>query len=152
MLPVRSGLTAGICLVLAAAGCGKTPPPIVPVSGIVVLNGQPLPHAEVRFCPMFTGLGSEYIATGVTDDQGRFHLTCPIRDGAAACENKVTVTDGPMPEGARGMSAAAQTKASAFLAGLKNRPIPPSYSNVAKTPLTVTVDPKTAEYKIELVR
>ena len=59
---------------------------------------------------------------------------------------------GPLPEGARGMSAAAQTKASQYMAGLKNRPIPAAYGSVAKTPLTITVDPKTAEYKIELSR
>src|SRR5262249_52910230 len=113
-IPTALGLTAALTLL----GCGRTPPPIVPAEGAVRLNGHPLPHAEVRCGPTFEGLGAEYIATAVTDEQGHFKLACPLRDGAAACENRVTVADGPVPEGARGMSAAAQTKASAFLAGL----------------------------------
>jgi hypothetical protein len=142
----------GLAAALAFTGCGRTPPPIVPAEGVVLLNGHPLPHAEVRFVPMFEGLGADYIASAVTDELGRFKLTCPLQDGAAACENRVTVADGPVPEGARGMSAAAQTKASAFLTGLKNRPIPPVYSTVAKTPLLITVTPGTNEYKLELTR
>ena len=148
----RKPAVVGLAVALVLSGCGRSPPPIVPAEGVVLLNGHPLPNAEVRFVPTFEGLGAEYIATGVTDEQGHFKLTCPIHDGAPACEHRVTVTDGPVPEGARGMSAAAQTKASAFLAGLKNRPIPPDYGTVAKTPLLVTISSGLTDYKLELTR
>ena len=60
-------------LALVLVGCAK-PPEVVPVEGVVLLNGQPLPHAEVQFVPMTPGLGAEYVATGVTDENGRFTL------------------------------------------------------------------------------
>ena len=75
---------AGTCIALAlfSQGCGKEPPPaIVPAQGTVLLDGAPLPNAQVRFIPNI-GYGAEYIATGVTDDQGRFTLQCNGQPGA----------------------------------------------------------------------
>ena len=138
--------------ILALLGCAKPQPAVVPVEGVVLLNGQPLPHAEVQFVPMAPGLGAEFIATGTTDENGRSHLTCMERAGACACENRVTVTDAPPPDDARGMSGDAQTRVSRYYAVLKNRPIPAVYATVARTPLAVVVTPGQEEYKLELNR
>src|SRR6478672_9632789 len=113
----------GCAAALVFAGCQKKPPQIVPVSGVVLLNGQPLPKAVVRFTPMIQGFGAEYIAEGVTDEQGHFTAVCPGKDGAAAAESRVTVEDAPGPEGSRGMSAEAQAAATRYAESLKNRPI-----------------------------
>jgi len=68
------------------AGCGKPPPPpIVPAEGLVRLDGRPLKHAQVRFLPAI-GYGAEYVAVGVTDDNGRFKLTCQGQPGACSGE------------------------------------------------------------------
>src|SRR5262249_7245289 len=68
-------------------------PPILPVQGVVMLNGAPLPRASVRFLPQ-TQLGSEFIAVGVTDDQGKYTLQCKGQPGACAGENMVLVAEG----------------------------------------------------------
>jgi hypothetical protein len=135
----------------AGAGCQKQPPPIVEVEGVVTLAGKPLAKAEVRFYPKIE-FGGEYIASGETDAEGRFKLTCMGRPGACACENLVTVTEAPLPEDMRGPSGEAQTRASRFRQSLKNRPIPDRYANLAQSPLKVTVSADRKEYNLELTR
>ncbi len=62
--------------VLTAAGCNKRSSKIVPVSGVVKLNGKVYPNAVVSFQPMGDqdnpnpGRGS----SGITDENGRFTL------------------------------------------------------------------------------
>lgn len=146
------GAVAGLAGVLALAGCQKKPPEIVPVSGLVLLNGQPLPNALVTFTPMIQGFGAEYIATGITDEKGRFKVTCPGKEGAAACENRVTIEDAPGPEGTRGMSAEAQAAAAKYAESLKNRPIPDVYKSVGQTPLVITVNAGQSDYSFVLKR
>jgi hypothetical protein len=141
-----------IAVAFAATGCVSSPPPIVPVEGVVMLNNQPLPHAQIQFIPMAQGLGAEYIATGTTDENGRFTLTCKGQPGACACENRVVVLEATPPDEARGQSAKAQVEMSRFYNDLKNRPIPAQYETVAKTPLAITVAAGQGEYKVELKR
>jgi hypothetical protein len=133
------------------AGCAKAPPPVIEIDGRVTINGKPLPNAEVSFVPLID-FGGEYIATGVTDDDGRYSLTCAGRSGACACENLVMVREGPLPEGLRGYSGEAQAKQARYAAGLKNRPIPPQYGNLAQSTLKLVVKPDRKTYDIELTR
>lgn len=144
----RSGAAAVLAAALALAGCSKTPPPIVPVEGVVLLNDQPLPNAEVQFVPVDPALGAEYTAVGTTDEQGRFRLTCKGQPGACVGDNRVTVADASMPESLRGK----QNEEAKFAAGLKNRPIPARYNSVAATPLKIAVSAGQAEYKVEMKR
>ena len=146
------GAVAIFAAVLFLSGCSTSAPPIVPAEGVVLLNGQPLPNAQVQFIPTAQGLGPEYIATGTTDEKGRFTLICKGQTGACACENRVTVADASPPEKARGQSGEAQAEMSRYYAGLKNRPIPADYANAAKSPLVVKVDAGQAEYNLELKR
>jgi hypothetical protein len=53
------------------AGCGKGGPQIAPVHGVVKLNGQPLPNAEIQFQPE----GSQRVSMARTDAQGRYLLS-----------------------------------------------------------------------------
>jgi hypothetical protein len=102
---------------------------------------------------MIKGVGAEYIAAGTTDEQGHFKLTCANgKEGACACENKVTVTDPPTPESGRGMSGQAQMAAARFKASLKNRPIPEKYGTLAQSTLSVTVTPGHKDYELKLSR
>ena len=90
-------LAAGVLLALLVTGCGQPKPPtIVEVAGIVLLDGKPLKKVAVRFVPM-TDYGPDYFSTGVTDDNGRFTLTCPKGPGACACAHRVTVTEAEIP-------------------------------------------------------
>ena len=145
-----STLAAAAVLATAAAltGCSKPPPAIVPAEGTLLINGQPLPGAFVQFVPTTDGIGSDYIASGTTDDQGRFQLTCKGQPGACACMNVVMVNEAPMPEKVRGN----QNAEAKHQASLKNRPIPGRYYNTSNNPLKVEVTAGKSDYKLELTR
>jgi hypothetical protein len=143
---------AGVCAVAAAlvAGCGGKPaPPIVEVEGVVRVDGKPLNKAQVRFVPA-VDYGPEYLATGVTDDAGRFALTCKGVPGACSGENRVVVTEADIP--LRYQSEAAQAELARYLKTLNGRPIPPRFTNLANSPLTVTVEAGRKDYRLELTR
>lgn len=135
-------------LSLVFCGCSKEPPPIVPVTGIVKLNGVPLAKAEVRFFPQQEGLNGDYIAIAITDEQGRYTL----EPGGCACVNKITVDEGPAPKECRGESAKAQMAYAAYAATLKNRPIPKKYATLAESPLSLTLTAGQSEYPLDLTR
>jgi hypothetical protein len=121
----------------------------VPVRGVVTLNGAPLAKAKVRFFPRFES-AQEYIAQGVTDEEGRFTTTCHGAPGACAVENIVTVTDDDIPEELTPESRRAELQA--YLRTLKNRPIPQRYQTPAESPLRITVQASEQDYKVELKR
>jgi hypothetical protein len=136
-------------LLFFLAGCGPRVPPIVPAEGVVTLNGVPLAKAKVRFYPRFEN-SQEYIAQGVTDDDGRFTLTCRGKSGACAVDSIVTVTDEDVPEHLTPESKRAELQA--YLKTLKNRPLPKQYLTPAESPLRITVHAGEKEYPIRLER
>ncbi len=136
-------------------GCeGNGLPDVVPVSGVVTLNGKPLPNAKIRFYPELEDIDiSHMIGSGVTDDNGQFTIVLPGKSesGAYACKSKVTVSEGPVPDELRSGDNN-QTAAGDYRASLPNRPIPKNYSRVGKTPLTATVSSENGAYDFELSR
>ena len=80
---------------LFVAGCGK-PSNIVPVSGRVTMDGQPLAEARITFQPVgdwqnpYPGSASY----GVTDRNGNYSLTLVDsgRPGAMVGKHRVTIT------------------------------------------------------------
>jgi hypothetical protein len=144
----RRFLTAACALTAALfAGCGKpTPPPIVEAGGVIRLNGKPLKKAAIRLLPT-TEYGAEYYATGVTDDQGRYKLTCHGQSGACACENRVIVVESDIPPKLLGEEA--QLELQKYLRSLGPRP-PPRYADLTSSPLSVTVSADRAEYNFDL--
>ncbi len=141
-------------VVLAAVsflvGCSKAPPKIVPVSGTVTLDGKPLANVEVRFIPTVPGLDGNMVGSAVTDDDGKYTLRLPgkTESSACACDCKITVNEGPIPDDIRG-DQMAETN---FLKNLKNRPIPKAFTRMADTPLAVSVTADQTDYPIELSR
>jgi hypothetical protein len=70
------------------AGCGSDRPPLVPVSGQVLIDGKPLTLGYIRFIPE-----NSRAAGGRLDQQGRFTLTTYTQgDGAAIGRHQVQIT------------------------------------------------------------
>lgn len=139
-----------IASLLVLEGCGKEPPPpIAPAHGIVLINGAPLPNAQVRFIPQIDH-GPEFIASGVTDEEGRFTLQCNGQPGACATENIVIISEADLPSELMGEDK--QRELAAYRRALKNRPIPQLYATPVNTPLRVNVTEEQAEHQLELKR
>jgi hypothetical protein len=143
-----SALVLLMVLITLTAGCGNSTS-IVPAEGVVRLDGLPLKGVEVWFVP--TGdYGPDYTARAVTDESGRFRLTCKGKPGAVVGESQVVVLEGPLPANLQGPSA--REERAKFLAALGGRPLPPKYGNLSETPLTATVSAEQREYVFDLTR
>jgi hypothetical protein len=80
-------LTSLVCAVIAITGCGDGRPTRVPVSGTVLINGQPLTRGYVKFVPP-NGRPS----LGKIGEDGKFVLTCyDGSDGAIPGTHRVQV-------------------------------------------------------------
>jgi hypothetical protein len=140
-----------VALLLAGplSGCStrEPPPPIVPAEGIVFIDGEPLKQVEVRFIPLIDH-GAQFIATGMTDNTGRFKLMCNGQQGACEGENLVLIAE-VVPS--RLQSENAQEELARYFRELGPRP-PPKYANVAESPLSAIVTPAQSQYIFHLNR
>ena len=87
---------------LAGAGCGDGQLATYPVTGKVIIDGQPAAGALVIFCPV-EGQGPEELErlrpAGETGPDGQYQLTTfETYDGAPAGEYQVMVRWGPRPQ------------------------------------------------------
>src|SRR5688572_13166163 len=106
-LPVVSQL--GVVLIpvaicLSVAGCGRISN-VVPVSGKVTVDGQPLANVAINFGPLTGGMDGAYAAYGKTDADGRYTLKLVDngQPGATIGKNRVTLNesfDAPVSDGA----------------------------------------------------
>lgn len=74
-------------ILVVSTGCGKRGPKLVDVSGTVTLDGQPLGNVIVTFVPIEGGVSS----SSVTDEAGRFRLSCSLGRGALVGRHRVYV-------------------------------------------------------------
>lgn len=89
-LQVRFVWPLSVLLSLCFCGCSQDERPLgVPVSGVVLLNGNPVEGADVAFSSREGSTG----AFGVTDAQGRFQLSAlETREGIPPGEYQVKIT------------------------------------------------------------
>lgn len=128
--------TAVALLSLAAfTGCaGETGPPLVPVSGTLLVDGRPVPGVSVMFVPDNAKGTSGPASVGVTAADGSFTLTAPgNRPGALVGHHKVTAACPFDPSGGSSASGVA-ADASAVRCS-----IPTAYGDPTRTPLAVEV-------------
>ncbi|HMO85216.1 MAG TPA: hypothetical protein PKC18_09885 [Lacipirellulaceae bacterium] len=84
-------LATGAALLLLPAlltGCSDGRPTRVPVSGIVTIDGQPLPYGNIKFVP-----SGARPSAGKIDENGRFKLTCyDGDDGVVVGRHRVAIS------------------------------------------------------------
>src|SRR5438874_13812159 len=85
-------------------GCAQKPN-VVPVSGRVTLDGQPVANVAINFGPLTGGLDGAYAAYGKTDGEGLYTLKLVEggQRGATIGKNRVTLNEsgeGPVSDGA----------------------------------------------------
>lgn len=124
------------------AGCGGVPP-MGTVSGVVTLDGKPLPDVEIQFLPDPTQGTRGATACCYTDEQGRFTLRTERHsaDGALVGTHRVVFVDIaalPMPGGLPSPGgppgkAGQPVAVSAPQKPKKNR-VPPMYTDPNQTP------------------
>jgi hypothetical protein len=148
MRNVRATVLA-VVLIALASGCGKARPALLPVEGIIRLEGRPLRKVVVRFIPT-SDASPARIAVGVTDESGRYTLTCNGKPGACAGANHVVVTEAelpPLPKDQRG-----HPQVGPYFESLGGRPLPRQYANLIDSPLTADVQAGRAQYDFDLTR
>ena len=148
----RTLIVSACAGLFACAGCGPHLPEVVPVSGVVTINGEPLPNARITFAPLLDSFGAESNSTAVSDAEGRFQLVCQYNDqpGAVVGQHVVMVTESDLPEKMRAEQDGRIV--AKYRAGLGNRPIPPAYASFTQSPLKLEVTPDQAEYELTLTR
>jgi hypothetical protein len=131
--------------ILALPSChGEKGPDFAPVEGVVRINGQPERGLLVRYSPNAEkGNVWPTIATGKTDDQGKYTLMYEYRGkegpGAAAGWHRVVVLDSKVGMAPQGQ----EPKPSA---------VPYAYGNFSTTPLVVEVKvggPQTIDLEVK---
>lgn len=145
-------LLVGLGALLPLSGCAKRLPSVVAVQGTVLLNGVPLPSAAVTFMPQLENFGAESNSTAVTDDNGKFTLTCAYNSqpGAVVGKHMVLITDPPLPEDMRDIRDARVL--AQYRAQLGNRPIPQQYSSATQSPIRIEIKQGQEPVTIELTR
>jgi hypothetical protein len=89
----------GVALIVLLSGCGKSYK-TVPVSGLVTLDGDPLPNATVMFIPEAEGSSKAALpsSTATTGEDGRYSLVLTVagktKPGAVVGKHKVFITLG----------------------------------------------------------
>jgi hypothetical protein len=133
MIRLFTALAACSFVGMACPGCNKGPE-LGSVSGVVTMDGRPLPNAVVTFVPAAGGRA----AIGQTDANGQYKLVFVGTTGALVGQHRVSVTTVPKAQGsapagkmteeeyqkqaAAGMDAAAYEKAQVV------EPIPERYN------------------------
>jgi hypothetical protein len=111
------------------AGCSKGDRSLVPVSGKVLIDGQPLTRGFVRFVP-----AKGRVSSGEIQSDGTFKLTCfKEGDGAHVGPNRIEVGSTEI---------LSPTKIKWYA--------PKMYGSIATSGLTMNVEEETAEAVIEL--
>jgi hypothetical protein len=115
-------------------GCGGgAEVDVVPVSGVIKINGQPTEGVGVIFQPLVTDakkMDAAPQSSGVTDASGRFELAMPITEqkGAVPGKHRVMFMAGEYPKDAPDGAPPAY------------EPIPPKYNVESETEFVVPDD------------
>jgi hypothetical protein len=144
---------AAVWLVLLVVGCNSGPE-YGEVEGTVRFGDKPLANVEVQFLPDPEAGSDGPLASGVTDEQGRYRLRTSRTDrvGAVVGTHRVCIND---LAALRGMKVQLPGQASPQSpqpgGGAKGPKIPPLYGDAAATPFRgVQVKPGSQTYDFDV--
>ncbi|QDV69719.1 hypothetical protein Poly24_34360 [Rosistilla carotiformis] len=120
-------IAIGLCLA-ALLGC-EARIPLVPVTGTVTIDGEPLPMGSIMVAP-----ASGPVAYGTIDREGRFTLQTRDGEGCVVGTHPVSITASEMVQGGAAI----------------RRLVPERYSDFASSELSIEVTDPTPEVRIEL--
>lgn len=141
-----SGATIVVASLLIVTGCGPSEGPkisgLVTVSGVVTLDGNPLPNATVTFVPKRSG-AEETSAGGLSDSTGKYILRTGSDKnyGIKPGEYKVIISSFVMPDGTVKEIGPDVSPMQLKLEGAK-QVVPPKYSDFIGSTLSSTVGPE----------
>jgi len=142
-----------VCIVLLCPlGCGESADQeevdfsrLVPVQGVVKINGEAVPGVVVTWLPKQWGA-----SVGETDADGSYSLETAMRPGAFPGEYKVAVSYLVSAEGEpQGLAARGSMTPLPGMATAKEQ-LPPKYSSLDHTELTGTVGPAGGTFDFNL--
>lgn len=137
---LRIGIPALCLTAVSLIGCNRADPnlpPLVPVSGKVTLDGQPLSNAEITFVPVGNTPGDG--AFGRSDPNGAYRVTYLRggRPGTPAGEYRVTIGRRLMPDGKE-----VPTDMAGSVASPARETLPAKYSDRQRSTLTAKIPEK----------
>lgn len=139
-----------ILLLTTISGCSEKGVHLVPVTGLVTLDGKPVADAGVVFTPVSIEQGPS--ASGSTDSEGKFVLMTNNRDGAVLGDHRVSISKAD-PFGEVVSPEAFENADLIRKRGLAIKTkhfLPERYANVETSELLVTVKEEPNELNFEL--
>jgi hypothetical protein len=143
--PPKLVIAAGLALaIFMQTGCGpKTrsgPSGVVPVTGKVTLDDQPLAGALVTYVPINSPTGETFDAGGVTNEQGVYELRSGDGEtpGALPGEYRVVISRLVMADGSLAKADKEKSPMQLALEGAKET-VPTTYSDMAFSKLKATI-------------
>jgi hypothetical protein len=146
-MKVRALVLVAVGTAIAGCSANVAGPPLAPVEGVVLLDGQPLGGATLLFQPQGNTAGQG--GTALTGADGRFALTTfdLSAKGAPAGSYRVTISKKVKPDGTDFQP---RPDEDPMLAAYREL-LPPQYADDAQTTLSAEVPPdgaKNLEFKL----
>ena len=139
---------AGLAFVILICGCFGSATKTT-VNGVLTKDGQPVENVLVTFHLASDPDSEKLIASGITNANGEFALTCDDDEANIAVGNYlVTLTEGAIP--ATVAASTAPLAKQAYSLSLAHRPLPVIYARHVDTPLKMDVIGGKTNYALEI--
>jgi hypothetical protein len=137
--PAWAAAAAAAALLAPMLGCGEDGPKLVPVTGVVTLNGKPLAEAEVSFVPDPT---NKDVTPGgdKTGPEGNYKAMYQGRSGLAPGKYKVLVSKkAGLPAGMELPPEIKMDRVQQEMMGIRKETLPAKYSEATKSEFSADV-------------
>lgn len=129
--------------------CGCGTPPFQPISGMVTLDGKPLPHCKVGFFPDVTEFKPDThgFAFGMSNEKGEYEAQHPKGDKGIYAGKYKVFFEAWVDK--KGNPISPESKPSEVPGGVKNC-VPAKYESPETTPITASVGSGGGKFNFDL--